>query len=152
MRRFSIDSNILIYAEGAVDTRRRDIAVSMIFGIGLERIVLPMQAAGETLRWMIRKGGLSKTDASRRVLWWMEMCMPAAVSVEAFRSALKLSAEHEFQIWDAVILAASAEAGVEFLLSEDMQHGFRWSGVTIINPFILTLEQRTVLAAGRIRH
>jgi predicted nucleic acid-binding protein len=152
VRRFSLDSNILIYAEGAVDARRRDIAVAMIFGIGPERIVLPMQTTGETLRWMIRKGGFSRADASRRVLWWMDLCRPAAVSIEAFRSALRLSTEHEFQIWDAVILAVSAEAEVEFLLSEDMQHGFRWSGVTIVNPFILAPEQRAELAAGRIRH
>jgi len=152
VRRFSLDSNILIYAEGAVDVRRRDIAVATIFGIGPERIVLPMQTMGETLRWLIRKGGLSRADASQRVLWWMDMCRPAAVTLEAFRSAVKLSTEHEVQIWDAVILAVSAEAEVEFLLSEDMQHGFRWSGVTVINPFILTPQQRAELTAGRIRH
>jgi predicted nucleic acid-binding protein len=34
-----------------------------------------------------------------------------------------------------VILAAAAEAGCRLLVSEDMQAGFTWGGVTIVNPF-----------------
>jgi predicted nucleic acid-binding protein len=152
MKRFSLDSNVLIYAEGSTDTRRKDIALSMIAEIGWARIVLPMQATGETARWLVSKGRLSKIEAAQRINWWMDACMPANVSAEAFRAALKLTVAHELQIWDAVILAASFEAGADFLLSEDMQHGFTWSGITIINPFILTSEQRSALAAGSILH
>jgi predicted nucleic acid-binding protein len=39
------------------------------------------------------------------------------------------------RIWDAVILAAAASAGCRLLLSEDMQEGFTWNGVTVTNPF-----------------
>jgi predicted nucleic acid-binding protein len=44
---------------------------------------------------------------------------------------------HRFDIWDAVIVSASAEAGCRVLLSEDMQDGFVWRGMTIINPFAI---------------
>jgi len=48
---------------------------------------------------------------------------------------MDLAAEHGLSIWDSVILAASAEAGCRLLLSEDLQDGFTWRGVTVTNPF-----------------
>jgi predicted nucleic acid-binding protein len=34
-----------------------------------------------------------------------------------------------------VIFAAAAASGCRLLLSEDMQDGFTWRGVTVANPF-----------------
>ncbi len=50
--------------------------------------------------------------------------------------ALELAVQHRFQIYDAVILTAAAEAECEMLYSEDMQHGFVWRGVKIVNPLL----------------
>jgi predicted nucleic acid-binding protein len=33
------------------------------------------------------------------------------------------------------MLAAAADAGCRLLLSEDLQEGFTWRGVTVVNPF-----------------
>jgi len=30
----------------------------------------------------------------------------------------------------------AADAGCRLLLSEDLQHGFTWRGVTVVNPFL----------------
>jgi predicted nucleic acid-binding protein len=50
-------------------------------------------------------------------------------------NATDLATDHHFGVWDAVILSASAEAGCRLLLSEDLQEGFTWRGVTVTNPF-----------------
>lgn len=50
-------------------------------------------------------------------------------------AALDLAATHRLYIWDAVVLAAAADARCRLLLSEDFQEGFSWSGVTVSNPF-----------------
>ena len=50
-------------------------------------------------------------------------------------AAVDLAAEHSFDIWDAVILAVAAEAGCGLLLTEDLQDGFIWRGLTVSNPF-----------------
>jgi predicted nucleic acid-binding protein len=50
-------------------------------------------------------------------------------------AAADLAVTHQLGIWDAVILCAAAEADCHLLLSEDMQDGFIWQGVTIANPF-----------------
>ena len=52
----------------------------------------------------------------------------------AFQSAFYLTVDHGLQIWDAVFLAVTAENRCRMLLSEDMQHGFTWRGVTVVNP------------------
>ena len=53
-------------------------------------------------------------------------------------NAADLAADHDLCIWDAVVLSASAEAGCRLLLSEDLQEGFTWRGVTVTNPFAAT--------------
>lgn len=50
-------------------------------------------------------------------------------------AAADLAVTHQLGIWDAVIVSAAAEADCNLLLSEDMQDGFIWQGVTIANPF-----------------
>lgn len=52
-------------------------------------------------------------------------------------AAVDLATVHQISIWDAVILAAAVQAGCRLLLSEDLQHGFSWGGVTVVNPFIV---------------
>ena len=48
---------------------------------------------------------------------------------------MDLAADHGLSIWDAVIVAGAAQAGCRLLLSEDLQNGFTWQGVTVVNPF-----------------
>ena len=43
--------------------------------------------------------------------------------------------DHHFGIWDATILSAASQTGCRLLLSEDLQDGFTWGGVTVVNPF-----------------
>lgn len=145
MALFSLDSNVLIYSEGTDDSQRRDIASGLIAAIGRENIVLPVQAIGETLRWLIGKGGLSQEAAVQRIEEWMEQCRPLPLGLTALAGALQLVSKHHLQIWDAVILSASSDAGARIVFSEDMQHGFTWGGVTVINPFVLTAEERRML-------
>ena len=48
---------------------------------------------------------------------------------------MNLAAGHRLSWWDAVIVAAAAEGRCRLLLSEDLQEGFTWNGVTVTNPF-----------------
>ena len=48
---------------------------------------------------------------------------------------MELATSHQLSLWDAIMLAAAAQAGCRLLLSEDMQDGFTWRGVTVRNPF-----------------
>jgi predicted nucleic acid-binding protein len=60
-------------------------------------------------------------------------------------AAADLASHHQLGIWDAVVLATAADAGCRLLLSEDLQDGFTWAGVTVANPF--SLSPHPLLAA-----
>jgi predicted nucleic acid-binding protein len=68
-------------------------------------------------------------------------------TTRACLSAIDLAADHKLSIWDA-ILAVAAEAGCRLLLSEDLQQGFTWAGVTVVNPFITPLHPLLMAALG----
>jgi predicted nucleic acid-binding protein len=46
-----------------------------------------------------------------------------------------LACDHQFEIWDALIVSTAAEAKCRLLLSEDLHDGFVWRGLTVVNPF-----------------
>jgi len=66
-------------------------------------------------------------------------------SASVIVNATDLASDHGLAIWGSVVLAASAEAECRLLLSEDLQEGFTWRGVTVTNPFAPTLHP--ILAA-----
>ena len=53
----------------------------------------------------------------------------------ALIAAADLAATHRLGIWDSIMIAVAAENGCQLLLSEDLQDGFIWSGLTVANPF-----------------
>jgi predicted nucleic acid-binding protein len=53
---------------------------------------------------------------------------------------MNLATERQLGIWDAIVLCAAADAGCRLVLSEDLQEGFTWGGVTVVNPFARSLH------------
>lgn len=51
------------------------------------------------------------------------------------RGALVTAARWAISYWDAAIVEAAREAGCAILLSEDLQDGFDFAGVRVVNPF-----------------
>jgi len=49
--------------------------------------------------------------------------------------AVSLARDHGLSFYDALIVAAAIEAGCDTLFTEDMQHGRKFGGLTIVNPF-----------------
>jgi len=84
---------------------------------------------------LVRKGGLGRGEARARVSRWRDVAEVVDTSDRVMATAMVLAEAHRLSIWDAVVLSAAADAGCGMLLSEDMQHGFVWRGVTVINPF-----------------
>jgi predicted nucleic acid-binding protein len=68
-------------------------------------------------------------------LSWQDSYEVAETSAKVIIAATDLASQHQLGIWDAVVLATASDAGCRLLLSEDMQNGFTWNGVTVANPF-----------------
>lgn len=133
--RVALDTNVLAYAEGIDDDARRDRAVALTDRLTQLTVFIPVQVLGELFRVLVRKGGRSAKQARERVLSWGDSFALIETSQPILLSAIDLAEAHRFSIWDAIVVAAAAKAECRLLLSEDMQHGFSWNGVTIANPF-----------------
>lgn len=42
--------------------------------------------------------------------------------------------------WDGAIIASAKRIGAKVVLSEDLNHGEEYGGVTVINPFLETTD------------
>jgi predicted nucleic acid-binding protein len=90
---------------------------------------------GELFRLLTEKAKCSPDISRSRIQQWADSFEVADSCWASFQSAFDLTADHGLQIWDALILAVTAENRCRILLSEDMQDGFTWRGVTVVNPY-----------------
>jgi predicted nucleic acid-binding protein len=134
----ALDTNVLAYAEGTNGVAMRDRTVSLIERLPPDAIVLPVQTLGELFNVLVRKAKRRPTRARTALLSWRDAYPTVETSATVMVSAADLATDHGLTIWDSVVLAASAEADCRLLLSEDLQDGFTWRGVTVINPFTAT--------------
>jgi predicted nucleic acid-binding protein len=130
----ALDTNILAYAEGVNGTARQEAALDALRAIAGAEIVLPVQVLAELFAVLTRKAKWPAAAARRAVLGWMDSYLVADTTPAVLIDAMELVALHRQAPWDAMMLAAAAQAGCGTLLSEDMQDGFRWRGVTVRNP------------------
>ncbi|HET8727911.1 MAG TPA: PIN domain-containing protein [Alphaproteobacteria bacterium] len=133
--RVALDTNVLAYAEGVNGTEKRDAALDLVRRLPQEAAVIPVQVLGELFNVLVRKAGKPRADARDALLGWRDTFSVVETSPEAMLAAVDLATDHRFGIWDAVILSAASQAGCRLLLSEDLQDGFTWGGVTVANPF-----------------
>jgi predicted nucleic acid-binding protein len=131
----ALDTNLLAYAEGVGDAARRKMALDVIGRLPPDAAVLPVQVLGELFNVLTRKAGRSRAAARRAILAWRDGFDLIGTSQAVMVAANDLAVDHKLSIWDAVILSAAAEAGCRLLLTEDLDEGFTWRSVTVINPF-----------------
>ena len=133
--RVALDTNVLAYAEGINGAERRDAALILIRKLPHEAGVVPVQVLGELFNVLVRKAGKSRSEARDALLSWRDAFSVVETSPEVMLGAADLATDHQLGIWDAVILSGAAQGGCRMLLSEDLQEGFTWAGVTVVNPF-----------------
>ena len=131
----ALDTNVLAYAEGAKGAAMRDRALEVIQRLPAGAVVLPVQTLGELFNVLIRKAKRRPARARAAVLSWRDAYPMVETSAAVMVNATDLASDHGLTIWASVVLAASAEAECRLLLSEDLQDGFTWRGVTVTNPF-----------------
>ncbi len=136
----ALDTNILAYAEGTNGAEMRDRALDLIQALPPESVVLPVQTLGELFHVLVRKAKRRPTRARAALLSWRDAYPTIDTSAAVMADAMDLASDHGLSIWDSVVLAASAAAGCRLLLSEDLQDGFTWRGVTVTNPFAATFH------------
>jgi len=131
----ALDTNVLAYAEGVNDSDKRDVVLELVRRLPPETAVIPVQVLGELFNVLVRKAGRSRAEVRGALLGWHDTFAVVPTTPEVMLAAADLATDHRFSVWDAVIFAAASQAGCRLLLSEDLQEGFTWGGVTVVNPF-----------------
>jgi predicted nucleic acid-binding protein len=133
--RVALDSNFLVYAEGVNGAEKKQEALKIFRKFNPEDVVIPVQVLGELFNVLVRKARRSRAQAQLAVVGWQDIAFTPDTSVGVLQTAMDLAREHNLGISDSLILSAAAESSCTLLLSEDLQEGFTWAGVTVCNPF-----------------
>jgi predicted nucleic acid-binding protein len=134
----AFDTNILVYAEGVNGIERQAEAKGLIRQISDADRAIPVQALGEFYNVLVRKSGWPPNRARLAVSMWRHGVAVIPTTIGSMVTAIDVATDHRLSIWDGVMLAAAAEGGCQMLLTEDLQDGFTWGGVTVANPFAAT--------------
>jgi predicted nucleic acid-binding protein len=133
--RLAVDTNVLAYAEGVNEDRHRVAAVELLEKLPKDSTVVPVQVLAELFKVLLRRTSRSREEARAAILEWSDIFTLADTSPKIMLAAMDLATLHRIGIWDAIILAVAADSGCRLLLTEDMNEGFTWQGVTVVNPF-----------------
>lgn len=141
--RFSLDTNILVYAVDRDAGERHERAKELMGRAARRDCVLTIQALAEFFRATTRTNLLAPSRAGAFVRDWLDVFPVTAANEAALVDAMDAVGEHRLAFWDAMLWAAARQAGCAAILSEDLQHGRRFRGVEFVNPFAAD-------AAGRL--
>lgn len=138
---FFLDTNILIYAVDEADLVKQQIAVALVREAILSgRGIISIQVVQEFLNVARRKFKQPMTIEQCRghIRNVLEPLCAYFPSISTMDRALLVIDETGYSLYDALIVTAAIESGCRTLYSEDLQHGRKIQGLTILNPFIGT--------------
>jgi predicted nucleic acid-binding protein len=137
--RVAVDTNILVYAVGLGHSRQDKAKVPIAFELWDFLVdhavpVLSTQVLGELFSVLVRRRK-DRTHGQRVVEAFMKSSVVVGSDSPSMHLALDLAVTAKLQFWDALILATATAAGCTLFLSEDLQDGFAFRGMTVVNPF-----------------
>ena len=149
-RRFSLDTNILVYASDRSAGDRHEQSKNLVAHAAKCDCVLTLQALAEFYHATTRKNLLQASVARAFVHDWLAVFQITSADASAFVDAIEAVQEHKIAFWDAMLWAAARRSGCSAVISEDMQDGRLLGGVEFINPFSDNAQDRlaTFLSAS----
>lgn len=133
----AIDANVFVYALVPDGSAKSDRAETLLGRLTTADTVIVWQVAcevGSVLAKLRSKGRADDTvfDAFRSLRDMFPVVLPTEHVLD---EGTRIHREHQVSYWDAMLLAACAEAGVTRLYTEDLQSAPRIAGIEIVNPF-----------------
>src|ERR1700685_1577394 len=139
---FLVDTNILVYRCDPRDPGKREAARELLRGGEISgQLRIPHQALVEFVNSVTRSRGregpiMKLADATRQAELFVQE-FPVLYPTEAvFRLALLGKAAYNLPWYDAHLWAYAEHYGLPELLSEDFEHGRKYGGVRVRNPFL----------------
>jgi predicted nucleic acid-binding protein len=134
--RFSLDSNVLVYAADDRDAARQASALEIIACAALRDCILTPQALSEFFHAVSRNGIMPRAEAAEQVDDWIKaFTISPGATAACLVAATQAAVSGRFQFYDALLLAPAREAGCTAVISEDMANGAELDGVRVVSAF-----------------
>ena len=134
----AVDTNVLIYAHDRRDPRKQALAASLIQsqadGVLLWQVACEYLSASRKLE----SQGYSLEQAWQDIRDLRSVWTTILPTWRVLDRAETLMASFSLSFWDALILAACLEGGVDRLYTEDFDAYPSVDGLEVINPFATT--------------
>jgi len=132
-----LDTNVVVYAYDDTNPGKQRVARDLLKRGLAEKLVISAQVLAEFAATMLHKVSPPATPSAvlkgLDALSSLRLIIPDA---ELVRRAVEARISYGLHFYDGMIVAAAERAGCERLLSEDLNAGQKYFGVTVANPFI----------------
>lgn len=125
------DTNLFVYLLSA-DAMKASRAEDLI----RQRGVISVQVLNEIASAGLRKLALSMRQIRDLLAVARAACEVKVLDVTTHELALDLAERYRLAVYDALIVAAASLARCSVLYTEDLQHGQRFGGLVVHNPFV----------------
>lgn len=133
--RFTVDTNILVYAVDRTDSIRHPHALEIMLRAVDADFVLTVQAVGEFLNVARRKRPDLYPEARSEAERWLTLYPVVPTYSNVLLEAADLAQRHKLQLWDSIIWQAARQVNTEIFVTEDLHDGLVLDGMRVVNPF-----------------
>ena len=138
-----VDTNVLVYARDAREPAKRARAVAWLELLWREQLGrTSMQVLSEYYVTLTRKleprvaPAEAWDDVSALFTW-----RPQAIDERVMQRGQEIELRYRLGWWDCLVVAAAQVQGCALLLSEDLQDGGVYGGVTVASPFTMGVSE-----------
>ena len=130
-----LDTNILLYAYDLDAPTKRDVALRLVEQgwAAPNETAISVQVLQE-LHVNLERRRIPRAECVQIVEDYTAW-MVVETTLDLLHAGLGEQARWQISFWDAMILAAARQAGANELITEDLNHGQDYDGITVINPF-----------------
>ena len=132
-----VDSTTLIYPLDRTNLAKKSACEAWLRILrDQDRLTFSPQVLNETYWAVMRKPAFAHAkSAVRGYLRDYAPWMKAPLGAETLEGAFALEDRYGVRFWDALLLASANAADCDYFLSEDLNDGQVYGGVTVVNPF-----------------
>jgi len=130
-----IDTNIWLYAfiQTEEDEKFKK-AQNVIAG---NEIIISSQIINEICVNLLKKAEFAESRIYSLISDFYKKYTVFELSHDILLKASEIRSQFSFSFWDSLVAATAIESEARFLISEDMQHGFKLTdNLSILNPFL----------------
>ena len=137
--RFFLDTNIFVYSFDQCAAAKAQKATELIReALTTQKGVISYQVVQEFFNVALRRFSqpMQTADAEQYLSTVFRPLLGVHSSQALYAEALYLHAQNGLSWYDALIVSGAIQARCDLLYTEDLQHGQRFGGLQVRNPFL----------------